>query len=78
MMKVLLVDQIVKINYKYTFPLVNGLVKAGVLVTLVMDQKQEKENCLCDRIKLFNTSEKGIKKISKLKNYILSYKKIDK
>lgn len=77
-MKVLLVDQIVKINYKYTFPLVNGLVKAGVLVTLVMDQKQEKENCLCDRIKLFNTSEKGIKKISKLKNYILSYKKIDK
>lgn len=49
-MKVLLVDQIAKVNYKYTFPLANGLEKAGAKVLLAIDQKQEKENCRCERI----------------------------
>lgn len=34
-MKVLLVDQIAKVNYKYTFPLANGLEKAGAKFKLV-------------------------------------------
>ena len=43
-MRVLLLDQITKVNYKYTYPLVNGLQNAGVHVDLVMDQKKEDEN----------------------------------
>jgi len=77
-MKVLLVDQIAKINYKYTFPLANGLVKAGADVTLAIDRKSEKENCLCDRIQLFNTGEKNVSKVRKLLNYIASYRTMEK
>lgn len=76
-MKVLLVDQIAKVNYKYTFPLANGLKKAGVDVLLAIDQKEEKENCLCERINLFTTDEKKIGKLAKMCNYIESYKKIE-
>lgn len=75
-MKVLLVDQIAKVNYKYTFPLANGLEKAGAEVLLAIDQKQEKENCRCKRINLFNTDEKNVGKLEKMQNYIASYKKI--
>lgn len=74
-MKVLLVDQIAKVNYKYTFPLANGLEKAGAKVLLAIDQKQEKENCRCERINLFNTDEKNVGKLEKMQNYIASYKK---
>uniref|UniRef100_UPI004038CDE0 glycosyltransferase family 4 protein n=1 Tax=Faecalibacterium prausnitzii TaxID=853 RepID=UPI004038CDE0 len=77
-MKVLLVDQIAKVNYKYTFPLANGLKKAGADVVLVIDQKAEKENCQCERVNLFNTDEKDIGKTQKMQNYIASYKKIGK
>lgn len=76
MMKVLLIDQIAKINYKYTFPLANALKKAGVDVHLVIDKKEEIENCLCERIKLFNTDEKSIGKFRKLINYMSSYRRI--
>lgn len=72
-MRVMLVDQIAKVNYKYTFPLANGLTKQGVCVQLIIDQKKEKENCICERICLFNTSEKNSNKINKLKNYVVSY-----
>ncbi len=75
-MRVLLIDQIAKVNFRYTFPLANSLVKNGIDVRLVIDQKQEKENCECERIRLFNTDEKGIGKLSKLKNYVTSYMKI--
>lgn len=75
-MKVLLIDQIAKVNYKYTFPLANGLTVHGIDVDLVIDQKQEQENCLCRLEQLFNTSEKNIGKIKKLMNYISSYKYI--
>lgn len=77
-MKVLLIDQIAKVNYKYTFPLANALKKAGVDIELAIDKKMEKENCLCERIKLFNTDEKGIGKFQKLVNYIGSYIQIGK
>lgn len=76
MMKVLLIDQIARVNYKYTFPLANGLCKSGIEVHLVLDQKQEKENCTCERTLLFNTDEKNINKLKKLKNYVISYRKI--
>ncbi|MDO4329865.1 MAG: glycosyltransferase family 4 protein [Lachnospiraceae bacterium] len=77
-MKVLLVDQIAKVNYKYTFPLANGLEKHGAKVCLVIDQKQEDENCGCRKIRLFNTDEKNIGKIRKLTNYLSSYRYIVK
>lgn len=75
-MKILLIDQITKMNYKYTFPLANALTIAKIDVHMVIDQKEEKENCLCERTRLFNTDEKGISKFQKLKNYIHSYRKI--
>lgn len=77
-MKALLIDQIAKVNYKYTFPLANGLEKAGIQVDLVIDQKQEKENCTCNITRLFNTDEKDVGKFAKLRNYIQSYITISK
>lgn len=75
-MKVLLIDQIAKINYKYTFPLANGLTQNGVDIQLVIDKKKEAENCRCRRVNFFKTDEKNIGKIEKLFNYILSYIRI--
>lgn len=77
-MKVLLIDQIAKVNYKYTYPLANGLSRQGAEVDLVIDQKQEDENCACEKLRLFNTDEKNVGKLSKLKNYISSYRAIGK
>lgn len=77
-MKALLIDQIAKVNYKYTFPLANGLIKAGADVTLVIDQKRERENCESEIINLFNTDEKNIGKLRKILNYIYSYRTIDR
>lgn len=77
-MKVLLIDQIAKVNYKYTFPLANALVKQGLDVHLIIDQKKEKENCQCNITRLFNTDEKKVGKIKKLSNYISSYMQIEK
>lgn len=77
-MKVLLIDQIAKVNYKYTYPLVNGLSEKGAEVDLVIDQKESDENCACEKVRLFNTDEKDVGKLSKLKNYISSYRAIGK
>ena len=77
-MKVLLIDQIAKVNYKYSYPMANGLCKAGADVELVIDLKQEQENCVCPRLCLFNTDEKNVSKLAKLKNYISSYRHICK
>lgn len=77
-MKIALIDQIAKVNYKYTFPLVNGLMNEGVEVDLIIDQKKEEENCKCKKYRLFNTDEKNISKIKKIMNYICSYRKIIK
>ncbi|WP_195539299.1 glycosyltransferase family 4 protein [Eubacterium maltosivorans] len=77
-MKVLFIDQIAKVNYKYSFSLVNALNEKECNITLVIDQKKEPENCKVNRINLFNTDEKDISKISKLNNYYRSYKEIIK
>jgi D-inositol-3-phosphate glycosyltransferase len=75
-MRVLLLDQITKVNYKYTYPLVNGLQNAGVHVDLVMDQKKEDENCTCEKYRFFNTDEKNVGKMKKVLNYVQSYKRV--
>lgn len=77
-MKVLLVDQIAKVAYKYTYSLANALHEQGVYVDLVIDQKEESEDCACNRTNLFNTDEKDIGKIKKLWNYLWSLKAIRK
>ena len=77
LMRVLLIDQIAKVNYKYTFPLANSLARSGVDITLVIDQKYETENCICDKVNLFNTDEKNVNKIKKFQNYIYSYRNIE-
>lgn len=76
-MKVLIVDQIAKTTYKFTYSLANALKKRGVDVKLAIDQ-MTRENCECEYINLFNTDEKKVNKINKLFNYIASYKKIIK
>lgn len=77
-MKVLLLDQIAKVNYKYTFSLANALVDAGNDVSAVIDLKEIDSSIKFNAINLFNTDEKNIGKIKKLKNYIKSYKQICK
>ena len=77
-MKVMLIDQIASVNYKFTFPMANALTNAGADVVLAIDHKKDKENCLCERILLFNTDDKNSNKLSKLINYITSYIRIGK
>ena len=53
-MKVLLIDQIAKVNYKYSFSLANALAKnENVHVDLVIDGKEQDENCSLKKYKLF-------------------------
>ena len=77
-MRVLIVDQIAKVNYKYTFSLANALKDKKINIDLVVDQKKEQENCRCNIIRLFNTDEKNIGKLEKLINYVRSYRVIGK
>ncbi len=77
-MKIMLLDQIAKVTYKYTFSLGNALMKYNNDITLAIDSKKERENCKCRIWNLFNTDESGVSKIKKFKNYILSYRKIYK
>lgn len=75
--KVLLVDQIAKINYKYTFSLAECLLKQGIDVHLVLDLKKNEEvNCPYDNI--FITDEKDVSKFKKVLNLFSSYKRIRK
>lgn len=78
MMKILMVDQIAKVNYKYSYSLAQAVANQGCEVVLVVDLKNEPEHCSCRKLNLFNTDEKNIGKLSKLKNYITSYKVIFK
>lgn len=75
-MKVLLVDQIAKVNYKYTYSLANGLKEKDVDVELAIDLKSEEDGCSCKKYNLFNTDEKGVGKLKKGLNYIASWEKI--
>jgi len=77
-MKILMVDQIAKINYKYSYSLAQAVANQGNEVVLAVDLKSEPEHCRCRRINLFNTDEKNVGKLNKLKNYISSYRAIYK
>lgn len=73
--KVILVDQIAKISYKYTFSLAECLIKQGVDVHLVLDLKKNDEvNCKTDSI--FLTDEKNVSKVKKVFNLFSSYRRI--
>ncbi len=75
-MRILLVDQIAKVTYKYTYALANAIKKQGNEVVIAADQKKDNEYSECEVINLFNTDEKNIGKIKKFVNYIKSYKAI--
>lgn len=77
-MRVLFIDQIAKVNYKYSFSLAQGLVENGTDVEMAIDLKQENEELIIKKYNLFNTDEKNISKVNKLVNYISSYRKIEK
>lgn len=75
-LKVLLIDQIAKVNYKYTYSLANALQKQDIYVELAIDDKSEGENCICKKNNLFKTADKNISKLKKLINYISAWKRI--
>lgn len=75
-MRVLIVDQIAKTTYKYTFSLAHALKKKGIDLTLAIDLKKNNDNLNFDVVNLFNTDEKHINKFKKIVNYIYSYQQI--
>lgn len=77
-MKVLLLSQITRVNYKYTYSLANALKEQGNDVEIIIDDKEDNEYCKCKCINKFLTSRKDIGKVKKLKNYIETYKFIEK
>lgn len=77
-MKVMIIDQIAKVNYKYSYSLAQAMANKGHEIILAIDQKKECEGCECAKWNLFNADEKKVSKFNKLKNYILSYKAIER
>lgn len=75
-MKVLLLDQIAKVNYKYSYSLANSLKNNNIDCILAIDKKEDNKECKCKCINLFNSSEKNVSKINKVVNYIKALKKI--
>lgn len=71
-MKVLMVDQIAMINYKYSFSLAEALREHGVDITLIADYKEKEELYRFKIENIFKTSNKSIGKVEKLFNYISS------
>lgn len=77
-MRVLLVDQISSVTWKYTFSLGNALMEKGNEVFVATDLYTQQNNFKGRLVPLYNTGNKEIGKVAKLKNYIISYKKIAK
>ena len=71
-MKVLFVDQIATVNYKYTFNLCNALKNEDVEIDLVIDNKDNTDESNVNTIRMFNTADKSSNKIKKIINYIVS------
>lgn len=74
-LKVLLVDQISNVTYKYSYSLAKELSNLGVEVTVVSESVNSKYGF--HQIPLFNTSDKTISRINKFCNYMSSWKKIE-
>lgn len=77
-MKVLFVDQIAAVNYKYSYSLVNALKAQGNDIEIIIDDKQDNDYCQVKYYNKFLTSNKNVGKIKKLTNYFSSYKFIVK
>lgn len=75
-MKILLVDQIAKVNYKYSFSLCNELKNAGLDIGIVIDTKEDLSECNVKTYSLFNSADKDKGKLKKMWNYIRSWKRI--
>lgn len=73
-MKVLLLSQIARIDYKYTYSLANALKACGNEVELVIDDKRDNEYCKCKCYNRFLTSRKDIGKLKKILNYCEAYR----
>lgn len=71
-LKVIFIDQIYKVNYKYSYNLVKHLNQNGIEMYVVADQKTS------DNIKIFNyfNSTEKVNRLNKLYNYFLSWEKI--
>ena len=74
-MKVVIIDQISKVNYKYTFSLCNQLVNNDVDLILINDQKKDMNECKIDYKQWFKSTEDS-NKISKGINYISAWRKV--
>lgn len=77
-MKILLLDQIATVNYKYSYSLANALKSCGNEVEMVIDDKKDNEYCLCKCHNKFLTARKDIGKVKKAFNYCSSYRYIIK
>lgn len=75
-MKVLFIDQIATVNYKYSFNLCNELKKNDINIDLIIDNKEDINESKVNTIKLFNTADKNASKVSKILNYINSTMKL--
>ncbi len=72
-MKILLLDQIARVNYKYGFSLANTLKNCGNNIEMVIDDRDDPINCHCRYENKFITSKKDVGKIKKILNYCQAY-----
>ena len=69
-MKVLLLDQIASVNFKYSFSLANALADAGAGAEMVTDNVADASYCRCPVHRRFSTARKDIGKLRKALNYV--------
>lgn len=73
-MKVLVVDQILSVNYKYTFGLVNNINSYNnIEVEVIGDYKENMSECMTKYSLVFNTADNTKNKIQKTVNYFKSW-----
>ena len=72
-MKILLLDQIASINYKYSFSLANALIALNHTVELVADDKKEDRFAKCKIYNKFSSNQKGYGKLRKLIKLFRAY-----
>ena len=73
-MKVLLVDQIASISFKYSFSLANALTDAGAQVEMITDGVEDCGYCRCPCHQVFNTARRDIGKLRKALNYVSAWR----
>ena len=64
-MKVLVLDQIASVNYKYSFSLANALKDAGAQVEMVIDTEADASYCRCPGDAALQHRPKGHREASK-------------